>query len=309
MKIYHDYTTFKVTIPVITLGVFDGVHTGHLAILKRLKEAAIAKNGESVVVTFWPHPRLVLNHDTSLKLINTLEEKLQLLEKAGVQHVVVIPFTEAFSQISSNKFVTDILVKQLKVNHLIVGFNHHFGKNREGNYDNIKIFAEKYGFTVEKLDAKMIENEKISSTLIRNALNEGDILTANRYLSYDYSISGKVVYGDQLGRTIGFPTANIALDESFKLIPKQGVYAVKVRISEKKFTGMLNMGYRPTLKSKIPLFSIEVHILNFSGDIYGSNITLYFKNRIRDEVRFEGLQQLKDQLNLDRSAVINLLGE
>ena len=309
MKIYRDYTKFEATCPVVTIGVFDGVHTGHLEILKRLSQTAKQKEGESVVVTFWPHPRLVLTPDTDIKLINTLDEKLALLEQAGVQHVVVIPFTEAFSQLSSAEFIASILVKQLKVNHLIVGFNHHFGKGREGNFESIQQYAQLFGFSVEKLDAKMIENEKISSTHIRKALGEGDILTANKYLGYDYSLSGKVITGDQIGRTIGYPTANIQVEEVNKLIPKAGVYAVVVNISGINHHGMLNMGFRPTLKNKVPVFTIEVHIIDFTANIYEQHITLRFKKRIRDEIRFEGLQQLKDQLHQDRTEVIKILGE
>lgn len=309
MKIYRDLTQFEAKRPVITIGVFDGVHTGHREILKRLKETADTKNGESVVVTFWPHPRLVLQHDTTIKLINTLEEKLLLLEKASVQNVVVIPFTEEFSQLSSHQFITDFLINKLKVNHLIVGFNHQFGKDREGNFESILKYAQKSNFTVEMLDAKMIENEKISSTKIRVALNDGDIHTANKYLGYNYSLTGQVVQGDQIGRTIGYPTANVKVQEDYKLIPKPGVYAVEVEVNGEVYIGMLNMGFRPTLKNKIPTFSIEVNIINFEADIYDKNITLYFKSRIRDEKRFDGLQQLKDQLKSDRSEVIKLLGQ
>ena len=308
MKVYYNFENYHVQKPVVTVGVFDGVHKGHIAILDRVKHSAQEVQGDTVIVTFWPHPRLVLNQDVSIKLINTIEEKLQLFEKFGVQHIVIIPFTEEFSKISSQQFIEDILVNKLKVNHLIIGFNHHFGKAREGNFELMNEYSKQFGFTLEKLDAQMVENEKVSSTLIRTSLNNGDIITANKYLGYDYMITGKVVEGKKIGRTIGFPTANILVNQDYKLVPKTGVYAVEVEVSGKRYPGMLNVGYNPTIDPARTKLNIEAHLLNFSGDLYEMDITLLFKQRIRDEIKFEGLDQLKKQLNSDKAEVLKILG-
>lgn len=308
MKVHYNFDRYSAHKPVITTGVFDGVHQGHLAIIDLVKQRADENGGESVIVTFWPHPRLVLKQDVSIKLINTIEEKLDRFEEHGIQHVVIIPFTDEFSRMSSHQFIEDIIIKNLRVNHLIIGFNHHFGKGREGNFDLVKDYANKYGFSLEKLDVQMVENEKVSSTLIRKALTSGDVDTANKYLGYDYSITGTVVEGKKIGRTIGFPTANISVNHDFKLIPALGVYAVEVIIDDKRFSGMLNIGYNPTIASDSGKITIEVNILNFSEEIYKKEITLLFKYRLRSEVKFQSLEHLKKQLEADRSEVIKLLG-
>jgi len=309
LKVYYNLDNYKVHKPVITDGVFDGVHKGHIGILERVKQSASVIGGESVIVTFWPHPRIVLHQDASIKLINTLEEKLQLFEIFGIQHIVILPFTAEFSKITSQQFVEEIMVSKLKVSHLIIGFNHHFGKGREGNFELMKEYSGRFGFTLEKLDAQIVENEKVSSTLIRQALDNGDIATANKYLGYEYMITGNVVEGKKIGRTIGFPTANIKIDHNFKLIPKPGVYAVEVDIAGIRRPGMLNIGYNPTVGTSPDKLTIEVHILNFTDDLYHKTITLYFKQRIRNEIKFDGLDQLKQQLNSDKAEVIKILGE
>lgn len=308
MKVHYNFDNYHARKPVITTGVFDGVHKGHVAILELVKDSALRIGGESVIVTFWPHPRLVLKQDVSIKLINTLEEKLYLFEKYGIDHVVIIPFTEEFSKLSSHEFIENIIVRKLKVNHLIIGFNHHFGKGREGNFDLVHEYSQKYGFTLEKLDIQMVENEKVSSTAIRNALNNGDVVTAGKYLGYDYRITGMVIEGKKIGRTIDFPTANILVDHDFKLIPKVGVYAVEVESDGYRYPGMLNIGFNPTVVSSMEKPSIEVHILNFSRDLYGKSLTLIFKHRLRDEIKFQGLDHLKSQLNADKAEVIKILG-
>jgi riboflavin kinase/FMN adenylyltransferase len=308
LKVHYNFNNYNVNKPVITTGVFDGVHKGHVEILERIKKSARNINGESVIVTFWPHPRLVLNQDNSIKLINTLDEKLQLFEKYQIDHVVVIPFTEEFSKLTSYEFTKQILVSKLNVNHLIIGFNHHFGNSREGNFELMQEYSKTFGFTLEKLDAQLVENEKVSSTLIRKALANGDIVSANKYLGYDYMISGKVVEGRKLGRTIGFPTANIHISHDFKLIPKTGVYAVKVDIEGKLYTGMLNIGYKPTVELNPEVMTIEVHIIDFSDNLYDQNITLQFKQRIRDEIKFNSLEHLKQQINADKLEVMKILG-
>ncbi|MDP4209577.1 MAG: bifunctional riboflavin kinase/FAD synthetase [Bacteroidota bacterium] len=307
MEVHFDYKSYNVENAVVTTGVFDGVHKGHLEILERLKKAASAIHGSPVVITFWPHPRLVLHLDPAIKLLNTLDEKLELLEKAGIEHVVVIPFTEEFSQLSSDDFITKILVEKLNVRHLIVGFNHHFGKGREGDFDQMLTYGERFGFSVEKLEAQIVENEKVSSTLIRKALVSGEVDVASRYLGYDYSITGTVIVGNRIGRTIGFPTANLRINHDFKLIPKEGVYAVNVDVCGIRYAGMLNMGYRPTINANPAPMSIEVHLINFEGDLYEKDITLHFKQRIRDEVKFNGIEALKQQLNADKAAVMKIL--
>ena len=308
MKVHYNFNNYHANKPVITTGVFDGVHKGHVAILDLVKRSAADICGESVIVTFWPHPRMVLKQDVSIKLISTLEEKLGLFEKYGIQHVVIIPFTEEFSRLSSHQFIEEILIKKLKVNHLIIGFNHHFGKDREGNFELVREYSERYNFTLEKLDIQMVENEKVSSTLIRKALTDGDVSTANKYLGYDYQITGKVVEGKKIGRSIDFPTANILIDHDFKLIPKPGVYAVQVKIEGLYYPGMLNIGYNPTVELVADNLTIEVHILNLINDLYGRDLTLIFKQRLRDEIKFEGLEQLKKQLKADKAEVIKILG-
>ena len=307
MKVYSNYIDYKVERPIITIGAFDGVHLGHREILHKLCKTASEKNGESVVLTRWPHPRIVLDQDKSIKLLNTLDEKLALLEIAGVQHTVVLTFTEAFSKLSSTQFIENILVKKLNVAHLIVGFNHHFGKDREGNYDKIAEYAQKFGFTSEKLDAKFVEDEKVSSTLIRHALLQGKVELANTFLGYDYSITGEVVTGDKIGRTIGFPTANIRVNHDFKLIPQNGVYAVVTTIDGKHINGMMNIGVRPTIHADAKL-SIEVNLFNFSENIYGREITVEFKHWIRNEMKFNSIDQLKQQIVADKEEATKILG-
>ncbi len=307
MQIYFDYKDYHVSRPVITLGAFDGVHLGHLEILKKICSTAIEKDGESVVVTFWPHPRMVINHNYPIKLLNTLEEKIALIGKTGIQHLMVLPFTDDFSNLSSLEFVEKILVEKLNVYHLIVGYNHHFGKNREGNYDRISEYALTYGFTAEKLDAQYVENEKVSSTLIRNALQSGLVELANKYLGYTFSITGFVISGAKLGRTLGFPTANIKVNNDFKLIPHNGVYAVEAMVNNKLLKGMMNIGFRPTVNSE-PKLTLEVHLFNFNDDIYDQEITVYFKQWVRNEIRFRNLDQLIQQLSVDKTTVMKILG-
>lgn len=307
MKIYRNYTEFNIEKPVVTIGVFDGVHLGHVEILKKLNSIADKMGGESVVLTFWPHPRIVLKQDSELKLINTLSEKEELLAQNHIKHLIILPFTEEFSKISSTEFVKNILVDMIKVKSLIVGFNHHFGHSREGNFDSIKTFANQYNFQIEKLDAQLIENEKVSSTLIRKALLAGDIVAANKYLGYAYQLTGTIVQGSRIGREIGFPTANLKIEEEYKIIPCLGVYAAFAIIDGIKYMSMLNIGFRPTINMHPHNMSIEAHILNFSGDLYQKRITLMLIKRIRDERRFNGIEELKQQLESDKKEVFSIL--
>ncbi|NOU58834.1 bifunctional riboflavin kinase/FAD synthetase [Marinifilum caeruleilacunae] len=308
MKIYTDLKDFSALNPVVTIGTFDGVHLGHRKVIRRLQELAHRVKGETVIFTFYPHPRLVLNkEDNGLRLINTLEEKKVLLEAAGIDHLVIYPFTKEFSQLSYIEFVEQILVKQLGMKYLVVGYDHRFGHNREGKYEDLKVFADQLNFKIERQDVLNMDAINVSSTKIRKAIGEGDIKTANKYLGYRFFIKGDVVDGKKLGHKIGFPTANIDPQESYKLVPKDGVYAVKVDVGDKRYLGMLNIGVRPTVNNQLDNRSIEVHILDFDQDIYYKNITIHFYQRIRNEQFFASLDELKAQLAKDKQAVLDLL--
>ncbi len=307
MKIYDRLEFFrKLDYAVVTSGTFDGVHLGHQAILKRVVELAGIHQGESVLLTFWPHPRLVLNHDSnSLKLLNTIGEKEKILAESGINHLIKIPFTREFAQTTSEEFIRNILVNGIGTRKLVIGFNHRFGKNREGSFDNLVGKSHEYGFEVEEIPKHEIDHIGISSTIIRHALTHGDVETANQHIGRPYMVSGSVIEGDKLGRTIGYPTANIQVHEDYKLIPHDGTYAVKVEIDNLVFPGMLNIGIRPTVNGTQR--RIEVHILDFSREIYGQKLTIQFIKRIRDERKFESLEALKTQLKKDREYVKNLL--
>jgi len=307
LKIYKDIKDFKENnFPVLTVGTFDGLHKGHQKIMKQMAEIAKKNNGETILVTFDPHPRLVIYDDSkNLKFINTQKRKFQLLEKFGIDHLIIIPFTKEFSKTSSEDFIKDYLVDKLDVKKLIVGYDHHFGKNREGNYDQVNMLGRKYGFEVIEVSAQFVENTPISSTKIRNALIKGDIKKANVMLGYDYSITGIVVEGNKIGRKIGFPTANIEIEDHYKLIAAGGVYACKVEYSGKMYYGMGNIGTRPTIG--INGLVTEVHIFDFDKEIYGEEITIYFIDRIRDERKFDNLEELTKQLIRDRETVSELL--
>ncbi|BAX79730.1 bifunctional riboflavin kinase/FAD synthetase [Labilibaculum antarcticum] len=309
MKIYTDLKDFSAINPVVTIGTFDGVHLGHRKVIRRLQELAQKVKGETVIFTFYPHPRLVLNpEDNGLRLINTLEEKKVLLEAAGIDHLVVYPFTKEFSKLTYVEFVEQILVKQLGMKYLVVGYDHRFGHNREGKYEDLKMFADKLNFKIERQDVLNMDAINVSSTKVRTAISEGDIQMANKYLGYRFFIKGDVIDGKKLGHTIGFPTANIDPQESYKLVPKDGVYAVKVDVDDKIYLGMLNIGVRPTVNNQLDNRSIEVHILDFNQDIYYKNITIHFYQRIRNEQFFASLDELKAQLAKDRLKVLSLLG-
>lgn len=309
MKIYTDLENFKAINPVVTIGTFDGVHLGHRKVIRRLQDLAKKVNGETVIFTFYPHPRLVLNPENNgLRLINTLEEKKVLLEAAGIDHLVIFPFTEEFSKLTYVEFVEQILVKQLGMKYLVVGYDHRFGHNREGTYEDLKIFADQLDFKIERQDVLNMDAINVSSTKIRDAITEGDIEMANKYLGYRFFIKGDVIDGRKLGHTIGFPTANIDPQESYKLVPKDGVYAVKVDVDEQSYLGMLNIGLRPTVNNQLDNRSIEVHILDFDKDIYYKNITIHFYQRIRNEQFFASLDELKAQLAKDKIEVASLLG-
>ncbi len=308
MEIHKDLE--KLTIPnaVVTIGVFDGVHCGHDAIIRRLLDVAREKKGEGVVVTFWPHPRLFLTPEgAGLKYLSTLREKRELFDKKGVDHFIIVPFTRELSNYSSEKFIKEIIVGKVKAKHLIVGFNHHFGKNREGSFETLKSLAGKYKIEVEQVDARVVGNQNVSSTRIREALNSGDILLANRLLGYHYSLNGTIIGGKKIGRSLGFPTANVLPKERYKLIPKDGVYAVYVNLGDNTLNGMLNIGLRPTLSNGENGKSIEVHIFDFQHQIYGKDVQVRFVGRIRDEVKFSSVEHLVEQLKRDKTIAQDIL--
>lgn len=302
MRVYYNLNTFvPLKNAVVTTGTFDGVHIGHQTILNRLTETAKLYNGESVLLTFSPHPRIVLNKDSDIKLLQSLEEKVDALEKMGLDHLIIHPFTLEFAKTSSKTFISDILKKGIGATQLVIGYDHHFGRNREGSFKHLKASSQQYGFNVEEIPAKDVDNIHVSSTKIRKALSVGDIKTANSYLSRPFSIIGKVIHGEKIGRSIGFPTANISIDDPYKIIPFNGVYAVDVYLEayNSPFKGMLNIGFKPTLDDGKQNLSIEVHIIDFEGDIYEEKIKVDFKVRIRDEKQFDSLDALKIQLQKD----------
>ena len=284
---------------VVTSGTFDGVHLGHQKILQRLNEVARSHaGGQSVVMTYWPHPRTVVSNDSqNLRLLSTLEEKITLLEQAGVDHLVVIPFTRSFSQLTSEEFIRQILIGALGTRKLVIGYDHRFGRDREGGFDYIKAHQAEYGFEVEEIPRQDLEAVAISSSKIRTALSEGHIDAATRFLGRNYSLTGTIVKGRQLGRTIGFPTANLQIDDAVKLIPANGVYAVDVEQGGQTYGGMLNIGFRPTVAGDHQ--TIETYIFDFDKDIYGEHMTLRFRAFLRPEQKFNGLPALMEQLHLD----------
>jgi riboflavin kinase/FMN adenylyltransferase len=306
LKIFHSINEFhsdKKTI--LTLGTFDGVHIGHAAILKKLTQNTADGKFESAVLTFFPHPRMVLQGKSDLKLLNTINEKIDLLEKIGIENLIIHPFDANFSQLSAEEFVKTVLVDQLHIQKIIIGYDHRFGKNRTANIDNLTAFGLKYGFEVEQISAQEINDISISSTKIRTALEDGEINLANEYLGYSYFLSGTVVKGKQLGRTIGFPTANIELEEEYKLVPKNGVYIVAAEIDGKSVYGMMNIGFNPTVQGKKR--TIEVHFFDFDLDIYDRHIRVAILQRIRSEEKFESVEFLKIQLGKDKDFSIQYI--
>lgn len=281
----------------VTIGTFDGVHFGHQKILEKLVADAQKAKQKSVVLTFFPHPRMVLQKQASIALINTIEERAKLLEKIGLDYLIIHPFSKEFSRLTALEFVRETLVNQLNTSKLIIGYDHHFGKNREGNIEQLTEYSELYDFTVEEISAQDIDDVSVSSTKIRKALATGALKTANHYLGYHFSLSGTVVNGKQLGGKIGFPTANINVKETYKIIPKTGVYIVKSILNAKEVYGMMNIGNRPTIDGKNQ--TIEVHFFDFNGDLYQQNITVEFLYFLRNEKKFDSIDALILQLKKD----------
>ena len=301
MREITDITTFTTQQPtVLTIGTFDGVHLGHQKIVERVVTTARQEGLLATVFTFFPHPRMVVQHDKGLKLIHTLEEKKELLQQLGVDLLVVHPFNEAFAQLTAEEFVSTILVQRLNVKKVIIGYDHRFGRNRTANIDDMRLFGKKYGFAVEEISVQEVDEVSVSSTKIREALNKGDVTTAEHYLGTPYSLTGRVVHGLKLGRTLGYPTANIQVTEDYKLIPKDGVYAVYSYIDGRKVYGMMSIGKNPTIEGKGA--SIEVYFFDFNGDLYDQKLTIEFVQYLREEQKFATIDLLKKQLQDDETA-------
>ena len=307
MKIYYDIDSFKkVPNAVVTIGTFDGVHIGHQVILKKLVNSAKEIGGESVVVTFYPHPRQVLSSDANIRFISTQEEKISLLESLGIDNLVIINFTREFALIPSESFIKDYLVKNIHPAVLIIGYDHHFGKGRTGDFEMLDELGRQFNFKVERIEEQDIENVAVSSTKIRHYLEVGDIKHANMLLGYKFSYSGKVIRGQQIGHKLGYPTANIDIKDEFKLIEHQGVYATIAHVDGESYPSMTYIGKRPTMHDDRPQ-SIETHIFNFDKDIYDKEIKISFVDFVRDDKKFDNFEALKQQLAADEQTIINIL--
>lgn len=299
MKLFHSINDFQSTKKtILTLGTFDGVHIGHKKILERITQNTENGKYESLVLTFFPHPRMVLQEKSEIRLLNTIDEKIKLLEATGIENLVVHPFNESFSRLTAEEFVRTILVEKFQIQKIIIGHDHRFGRNRTANIDDLIAFGIEYGFEVEQISAEEIQDVSVSSTKIRKALNEGNMALANEYLGYSYFLNGTIVKGKQLGRTIGFPTANIHIEENYKLIPKIGVYVVRAVVNNETVFGMMNIGFNPTVNGEKQ--TIEVHLFNFDKDIYDQNIEVSLLHYIREEQKFSSVDALKAQLDQDK---------
>ncbi|MCS6796054.1 MAG: bifunctional riboflavin kinase/FAD synthetase [Raineya sp.] len=298
MHVFHRAEDFpQLPFAVVSSGTFDGVHLGHQSILQKVVETAKYHNGQSVIITFFPHPRMFFGHE--LKLLNTLEERVELIAQLGIDYLLVLPFDSNLANLSAEEFVQKIYIQTTCAKKLILGYDHHFGKDRQGNIDFLKANLSRYSFDLQEIEAKLIDEITISSTKIRNALLSGDIETANKYLGRYYTLSGKVIEGDKIGRTIGYPTANLQIAENYKLIPADGIYAVWVKIEEKRYGGMLYIGKRPVI-DKTPEMRIEVNIFDFDQNIYGKTITLEIVGFLRNDEKFTSIEALREQLAQDK---------
>ena len=292
---------------ILTIGTFDGVHIGHNKILKRLIQDSKKNNLSSLVMTFFPHPRMILNKSHDIKMIDTISEKINLLEKTGLDNLIIHPFDNNFSKIRAKEFVEEILVKKLKIKEIIIGYDHKFGKDREASVEDLKKFGKDYMFTVKEIPAQEIDSIAISSTKIRDAILNGEIEKCNKFLGRNFILTGKVVYGDGLGKKIDFPTANIEIKETYKIIPKNGVYLVKTKINSNTYFGMMNIGIRPTVGGTNK--SLEIHFFNFKDNIYGKNVSIEIIKKIRDEEKFSSIDQLKIQLKKDEQFCLKLINK
>ena len=307
MKVHYGFESFKnIKNPIVTVGTFDGVHYGHQKIIQRLQKIAKKNNGESVLLTFDPHPRKVLLNDQGLKLIHTVKEKINILEKLGLDHLVIYPFTKEFSKFSAKTYIDELLVKKLGTHTLVIGYDHHFGNDREGNIDLLKKHEKSNPFYLEEIKAHEIEEIKISSTKVRRAIENGNIHLVDDYCGHFYEFSGEVVHGNGIGKTIGTPTANIQLNSNEKIIPLDGVYAVICQIKDANFKGIMNIGYKPTV-NKGEKRTIEIHLFDFNKDVYELELRAKVIERIRDEVKFSSLESLKSQIFKDNENAKKIL--
>ena len=307
MNIYYDIEDFKkVPNAIVTIGTFDGVHRGHQAILKNMVNRAKETDGESVVVTFYPHPRQVLSHDAGIRFISTQEEKIQHLEALGIDNLIIIKFTKEFAAISSEDFIKDYIVKNIQPAILVIGYDHHFGKGRSGDFSMLYELGNQYHFKVEKIQEQDVDDMAVSSTKIRHFLEDGDIHHANLLLGYEFSYTGKVIHGQQVGQKMGYPTANIDVAEEFQLIEKPGVYATYVDFEGRSYPAMTYIGKRPTMHDNRPQ-SIETHILDFDQDLYDKEIKIRFVDYVRDDKKFDNFEALKQQISNDEQTIINIL--
>lgn len=310
MKTYSSIQSFvaqKKTI--VTIGTFDGVHVGHKKILEKIAQNTNNSDYESLVLTFFPHPRTVLQTGTEMKQLNTIDEKSNLIEKAGIDNLVIHPFDKEFASLSAEEFVKKVLVDIFNIQKIVIGYDHRFGKNRTADINDLIAFGNQYNFEVEQISAEELNEVAISSTKIRNALTEGNIELANSFLGYNYAITGTVVQGKQLGRTIGFPTANISVKEDYKLIPNSGVYVVECKIQNQSYFGMMNIGTNPTVENTNSTQKMEVNIFDFDAEIYNQTITVSFLRRIRSEQKFNSLEALKNQIALDKQTSLRFINE
>lgn len=305
MKTYHHFSEFKrLDNAVATIGTFDGVHFGHQKIIKRLCELAKSTGGESVILTFFPHPRMIIDPENQdLKLINTIAEKIEILAELGVDHLIITPFTRDFSNLNPAEYIKNILVDTIGIKQLIVGYDHRFGKDRKGGMQELEMYAKQFDYQIEEIAKQDIDDVAVSSTKIRKALLNGEVALAASYLGYHFSLHGRVIKGDKIGRTIGFPTANIFLEETYKLIPSDGIYAVTVDMGSESYKGMAYIGQRPTINGMTR--NIEVNIFDFNKEIYGQYITMTFLEFLRHDVKFTGLEALKIQLQKDKEETLN----
>ncbi len=308
MQIHYGLDKFNAIRPVVTIGTFDGVHLGHCKVIENLRKISKDSLGESVIFTFYPHPRTVVSsQDGYIRLLTTQEEKIVLLQKMGIEHLIIYPFTEEFSKLTYDEFVKKILVGQMHINSLVIGYDHRFGKGRQGDFESLAQLSKQLDFKIERLDELELEDSAVSSTRIRRALEEGDVHEANLNLGYEYILMGKVIEGRQLGRKLGFPTANIETLDPLKLVPGDGVYAVRVEIYGTVYKGMLNIGVRPTVDYNADHRSIEVHIFDFNQDLYHSRITLRFVEKLRNEQKFPDLETLRQEMVRDQERALSLL--
>ena len=306
MNICHDISLFQSQNAVATIGIFDGVHIGHQLILERIRDLASDYKCETVVITLWPHPRFVLQPDNNeLRLLTTLDEKIEIIRNQGINHLMIIPFTKEFSLTSYEEFIRYYLVEKIRARHVVVGYNHHFGRDRQGTFEGLLQSSAKYGFSAERMSPVLINNSDVSSSAIRRNIAVGNMIFSNEALGYRYFIQGEVVSGSRMGRKIGFPTANIAVNDARKLMPRNGVYAVDVQLDGKTWKGMANIGIRPTIESQVHEQTLEVNIFDFSDDIYGRSIKVIFKDRIRNEIKFASVNNLIKQLDEDKRVIQN----